>query len=861
MQRTIVTVVSVLLLLPLLVAGAAHAATLEGKVTSAEDGRLLEGAAVVLEGTSKATVTDSDGTWVLEDVAPGSYTVQVSHVAFWATNREVTLASGERRSLNVELEARIHRSEGVVITKTRAEPGKTPVPHTNVSAQEVRERYYAQDLPVALEGVPSLTTTTDAGHAIGYSYLSLRGFDFKRVSVLLNGIMLNDPEDFYVYWVDLADFGANVEDVQVQRGVGSALLGIPAVGGTIDVQTKTYSDEPSITAEYGYGSYDTKRRSVHLASGPIQGKYYVNARFSRITSDGYRDQSWSDYFSYYLSAARVDENMSTRIVLFGGPIKNHMAYLGITRDQLEQNRTANPLTFPDETDNYYQPHYQLHNTWELSDKATLQQTLYYIRGEGFFDVFYPWTWYYSWGFWDLPQVTTSDSNAYPDAWYRYDSNGSLATNPDGDYYVDLFDAVARQHVNNHQAGYQPRLTLELGRHTIDLGGQFIQHRSRRWGELRWAAVIPNNTDPNHLFYDYQGRKWIFGGYAADEYQMTDRLTLSAALQLAHIRYEVLNDKRFGNSFTQPYTFLMPRAGVSWQLTEPLRLWASYSNISREPRLKDHYWAETGYPVVRYEDPVNFENPTIEPENLHDFELGTEWSSGNLALRLNGYLMRLNNEIVDIGEYDVTGQPIIENASASRRTGIEAGAKYEWGNGFYAEGNLNLAQNRFIDYDSQVPLYNATGDSMVSASIEMDGNTIIRAPERIANVAVGLRKPGYWVRLSAHHVGEQFLANTESFGDVPELPAGTSASDYPTLSQDRSIDAYTRMDLSVGFNLVGDLGSTSLLKRKGMPTVQLELHARNLTDTKYVTNGSADAWGVYVIPAAPRHYFAQVSVTL
>ncbi|HEX03876.1 MAG TPA: TonB-dependent receptor, partial [Bacteroidetes bacterium] len=490
------SIVLVLLALCLLVP-AAFAVTISGTVVDLSTGNPVANASVWVKTINSAATTDSDGTFTIVFVPNGRFEISVSHVGYWSET--FTLSTEQKTNFRLEIRPKMYRSEGVTLSIDRVQRESATVPFTNVSAEELSERYYGQDLPVALEGLPSMTTTTDAGSGLGYSYLNMRGFDFKRISVLLNGVMLNDPEDFYVYWVDLADFGANVGDVQVQRGAGSALLGLPSAGGTIDVQTQTYSDKPAISAEYGLGSYNTQRGSVHLASGPIQDRYFMDARFSRITSDGYRDQSWSDYFSYYLSAARVDENMTTRLVLFGGPIKNHMAYYGVSREQLAQDREQNPLTYEDETDNYYQPHYQLHNTWDIADNLRLQNTLYYIRGEGFFNVSYPSWWGYGWDSWGLE-----------------------------DPGVAIGDMVARQHVENHQGGWQPRLTWKLNDHTLDIGGQYISHRSRHYGELIWGAVLPDGTEPNHVWCDYEGRKRIISGYVQDRWKVTPRLYLNGA---------------------------------------------------------------------------------------------------------------------------------------------------------------------------------------------------------------------------------------------------------------------------------------------------------------------------------------------
>ncbi len=853
-RSVVLTVSCFLLLIPTLM----FAASLEGIVVDKSNGAPVENVNITLENTTYGASTDFSGFWRLRHLLEGTYTLQASHVSYADFEMEISVSQGEATVNEIELEPHFVSSEGVIVTFDRVESATSPVPLTNVDHAEIQERYYGQDLPVALEGVPSLTTVTDAGNALGYSYLSMRGFDFKRIGVFLNGVMLNEPEDFYVYWVDLADFGASVEDVQVQRGVGSVPYGLPSVGGTISVNTRTTSLTPEITAEYGQGSYNTQRSSFHFSSGPVYGRNYIDTRFSRITSDGYRRESWADYFSYYLSAAHLGDRTSTRLVVFGGPIKNHMAYAGVTRDELEQDRRANPLTYDDETDNFYQPHYQLHHSWMINDDMRLDNTLYLIQGDGYFNVSYPSYWGYTWDFWDLSQLTVADSTLYPAGWYRTNEDGSFAQNGDGDFYVDYMDAVVRQHVVNTQAGWQPRLHWTVGDHELAFGGQVVSHRSRRYGEIIWAAALPQGTEPNHKWYDYQGRKLMINGFVRDQWSPSDRFTVTGALQLASITYKVLNDKRFGTEFDQDYLFAMPYFGVSYRASRPLRLYSSYSLVQREPRLKDHYWGETGYPVLRYDDPANFEDPQVKPEVLHDIEIGADWTHERIAVHANVYWMEMYDEIVDIGEYDVLGQPVIENADHSRRVGLELGARAALPRDFYVEGNLNIARNRFVDFQTTTSIADA---NYYAFSIDIDNseNHIIKAPEQIINIAAGWRGAFGWARLSAHHVGKQYLDNTEDLRAVDMTNPDIVSS--PSLGQDRFLDAYTRVDFSAGINLFGKTPYSALVTRNDLPLVEVELYVRNLFDAEYELTGSSDAWGVYVIPAAPRHYMLGVKVTL
>ena len=141
--------------------------------------------------------------------------------------------------------------------------------HSNLTAEEIQRQQTAADLPLLLEDTPGLHASCDAGNGVGYTYLNIRGFDQKRVGVMVNGIPLNDPEDHQVYWVDVPDLAAACEDVQVQRGITNSLGARPP-----SAAPSTWSPTSSSTAPPGRvalqaGSYGTARRVLAWQSGVL----------------------------------------------------------------------------------------------------------------------------------------------------------------------------------------------------------------------------------------------------------------------------------------------------------------------------------------------------------------------------------------------------------------------------------------------------------------------------------------------------------------------------------------------------------------------------------------------------------------
>ena len=137
---------------------------------------------------------------------------------------------------------------------------------------------------------------------------------------------------------------ASTELIQVQRGAGSGVFGYPAIGGSINIITSSFSNEPMINLSLAYGDYVTRKYSVSFSSGLIDNQYSVYAKLGQILSSGYKEQSWINFKSYFLSAVRYDKNFTTQLNFYGGPIADGLAYTGVAKFAVkDKNLTKSKL--------------------------------------------------------------------------------------------------------------------------------------------------------------------------------------------------------------------------------------------------------------------------------------------------------------------------------------------------------------------------------------------------------------------------------------------------------------------------------------------------------------------------------------
>ncbi|MGH7724664.1 MAG: TonB-dependent receptor [Candidatus Eiseniibacteriota bacterium] len=797
--------------------------SVSARVVDAETGAALPGAAAQIVGSRRGATADASGTFRIA-LAPGETGARVRVSVVGYDPAELDLVPGA--PADIRMKATAIPIPGAEVQGHLAAEGRSPTSYSTVTRRDIDRAYWGQDTPILLAETPGAYAYSDAGNGIGYSYLKIRGFSQRRIAVTVNGIPLNDPESREVYWIDHPDLVASAQEIQVQRGVGSTAYGTTALGGSINVETIPFQQDRHLVFEAGAGSFDTQRYSLQAGSGLLENKYAIQARLSRILTDGYRDQSWSDLWSYFVGVARVDRNMVTRLNLYGGPENTHLSYLGIPRSTLDggvtgdpdQDRRINPIGYPGEQDHFFEPHYELLHDWKVSPSVSVTNALFYFPGEGYYDEF-------------RTGVDLREYN-YPD---------SVIT-----------DVARRRWVKNVHLGWVPQLRFTSGRYELTGGLDLRFHEGHHKGTLLWSAAPPAAPEPDHVYYDYKGRTFNTSGFVRQAWAQTVRLRLTLDLAVHHQTYRLVEDEIAGLSFDQPYTFVTPRVGANWTVRETdagpwqrVEAFASYSRAEAEPIFRELYDPENAgsVPGFRNVSPDGvLSDPILSPEQVADWTAGVRvrgsWGQASFA----GFYMDFENEIVYNGQLDDNGNPITGNAARSRHAGIEADASAAVGRHVELAGAFQWNDNRFGDYFEYVD---------ATTTVDYSGNAIAGFPELFARARATFRQTGGRLDLSLEHSGIQYLDNTENERKNP-------AARQDPAWVDRTIEPWTVANAALGWQFPGAFGGRALT---------LSLRVMNLFDTRYETAGYVDypapdylptpVW----IPAASRNFFVSAKLSL
>ncbi|QXP56957.1 TonB-dependent receptor [Cellulophaga sp. HaHa_2_95] len=651
----------------------------------------------------------------------------------------------------------------------------TPVTFSNLTKEQIKPRNLGQDIPILMNFLPSVVTTSDAGAGVGYTGIRVRGSDATRVNVTINGIPYNDSESHGTFWVNMPDFASSTESLQLQRGVGSSTNGAGAFGASLNVLTDAISQDAYAHISSSIGSFKTLRNTLKFSTGLLNDQIEISGRLSQINSDGYIDRATSDLESYFLQAAYKDENTLIKALLFGGHevtyqswygtplarinndeqgVEDFIVANGLTESEAENLRNSdrryNYYTYENEEDNYKQNHAQLLWNETLNENWSTNLALHYTKGSGYFE-----------------QLKEDDD---------FDTYGFTPITVDGEE-VNSTDVIRRRWLDNDFYGTVFSANYRKEKVDLILGGGWNKYEGDHFGEVIWARYASTSSIRDR-YYDDNSTKTDFNIFSKINYKLDDQWSLFGDLQYRTVGYQANGDDT--GIVDDTFNFFNPKAGITFDLNSNNNFYFSYAVANREPNRNDY---ESGNP---------------KPERLNDFELGWRYISNTLQLNTNVYYMGYKDQLVLTGALNDVGAPLRENVGDSYRLGVEVEANVSLGAKFAFRPNITLSANRNKDFVFQRDgeLQNL-GDTEIafSPSVIIGGALVYMPTDNLQ------------LSLLGKHVGEQYMGN---------IDASSS-----------KLKAYSQFDFNVQYEIV----TNSFIK-----SVVLSGLVNNIFNELYESNG-------------------------
>jgi len=800
------------LLLPVLVKAQF---TISGSV-SEKSNTTLPGATIKLKNKSAGTTADKQGKYELTNLKSGNYTLLISYLGYQTIEKNITINSNQ--ILDFVLVQSAFLADEVIVSATRANE-KSATTYKNISKADIEQNNFGQDLPFILNNTPGVVVTSDAGAGVGYTGIKIRGSDASRINITVNGIPYNDSESQGTFWVNMPDFASSVDNIQIQRGVGTSTNGAGAFGGSLNIQTTSSSENPYAEINNTYGSFNTLKNTVKVGTGLIDGKWSFDGRLSRINSDGFIDRAASNLKSYFLSGAYHGKTDILRVNVFSGAEETYQAWNGVSEAKLRgdiealkehytnnlgylyntkadslnlfnsDNRKYNQFLYKDQNDNYKQNHYQALYAKQFSDRFSFNGALHLTQGEGYFEEYKNDQKFKKYG---LPNVvvggtTIEKTNLIRRRWL------------DNDFYGVTYAFT-----------YQPQSGLNF-----TLGGAYNQYRGKHFGEIIWAEYASTSTNDYH-YYDGKGNKDDFNSYFKVNYSPVSQLSLFADLQYRNVQYDIsgTDKNRRDLDFKNNYNFFNPKIGATYFLNDLSNFYASFSVANKEPNRDDFTNLKEGLAVPK-------------PERLNNVEAGYRFKNSDFNAGVNVYGMFYKDQLIFTGEINEYSDAYRQNVDKSYRVGLELDASYIISSRFAVNANAALSRNKiknYIDYvseyDADYNLINVRATNYANPDISFSPNAVLFGELVYKPLA------GFAIALQSKYVSKQYMDNTQN--------------------ESRKLDAYWVNNARLGYDF----------SVKGIKNINIGLLANNILNKKYESNGytysSIYPWGT----TTENFYFPQ-----
>lgn len=765
--------------------------SISGKIKNKESQEPVVGSTVSIDNTFISSQSKNDGSFEIKNLKAGQYVLHIAMLGFQRFTDTIQLTGN--KTLDVDLAENTVLMDEVIVSSTRVDD-KSAMAYTNINKQQIAEQNLGQDLPYLLNQQPSVVTTSDAGAGVGYTGIRIRGSDATRVNVTINGIPVNDAESQGAYWVDLPDIASSIDNIQIQRGVGTSTNGAGAFGGSLNIQTTKLN--PKAYGEYNtsFGSFNTLKNTVNVGSGLIDNKFAFDARLSKISSDGFIDRATSDLKSYYLSGAYYGKKTIIEFITFSGLEETYQAWNGIPEARLKgdvdgmkdyagrnyldaedelnllnsKSRTYNQFTYSNQVDHYKQDYYQLHFSHEFNRNWRANVALHYTKGKGYYEEY-----------------------RKADAFSKYGlENITIGTDT-----ITSSDLVRRRWLDNDFYGTTFSLNYNNNTNTsVVIGGGWNQYHGLHFGEIIWAQYALNST-LHQNYYNDTANKTDFNFFVKVNYQLAEKLNVFVDMQYRTVNYSFLgyNDSLKNVQQSAYLNFVNPKIGLNYDLDQNANVYISYSAGSKEPS-RDDYTQST---------------PKSRPkaEILNDLELGYKHHTKVAMWSLNMYYMKYKDQLVLTGEVNDVGAYTRTNVANSYRTGIEMELGVKLLKNLTWNANATISKNKIKNFVEFVDNYDSTAQSK-----NVYSQTDIAFSPNVIGASTLTFEPIKNLKFSfiSKYVGKQFLDNTSS--DI------------------RKLDAFFVNDLRINYSF----------KTKFIREIDLMIAVNNLFSEKYESNGYT--WG-------------------
>ena len=276
-----------------------------GRITD-EKGIPLIGANLIVQGTVIGTATNSRGEFILRGIVKGSYILTASMIGYQTTSVDIDLNEKNIDKLEIRLSKTSLQYDQVIVTasKYKEEIKNLSVSALVINSERINEKNFIT-LDQALRYAPGVNVIQDQVSIRGSSGYSLGAG--TRVLTAIDGIPLYTGDSGEIIWQILPP--TEIERIEVVKGAASSMYGTTAMGGVVNVISKSITSSPltyikTFAGAYSKPSHDEWKWSddlqsyygLSLSHSRSIGNFGFTALFSYFKDNGYRKNDWEERF-------------------------------------------------------------------------------------------------------------------------------------------------------------------------------------------------------------------------------------------------------------------------------------------------------------------------------------------------------------------------------------------------------------------------------------------------------------------------------------------------------------------------------------------------------------------------------------
>lgn len=615
----------------------AQSGSISGQVFDAETGEALIGATVVVQGTSKGSITDIEGNFTIGNLDNGDYTIAINFVGYSEVLKSVSISGGNANIGRVDLSTSSIGLNEVMVIASVAIDRKTPVAVSNIRAAQIESKIGSQEFPEILKTTPGVYATK-AGGGFGDGRINVRGFDSENVAVLINGVPVNDMENGRVYWSNWAGLTDATNTMQVQRGLGASKIAVPAIGGTINIISKASDREKGGSINMSTGNNNYSKLGFSLSSGLNDKGWAFTVSGAKTTGAMYADGTEFEGYSYFANISKKlnDAHELTFTVVGAKQYHGQRQNMHLLADYEASDRKdsfnsdwgyKNGQVTHVENNFYHKPQMSLNWYWTINDKMDLSTAVYASTGTG--------------GGGGNSGFSNNDPNFRKDGVIDLDKIVNInAANPTGESTMYL-----RASRNDHRwygalssLNYQLNETINItaGLDVRDYTGIHFSEVTDLLGG-QYAVDNADANNPNRLLrvgdkrsYHNDGRVSWLGFFGQAEYSK-DALSAFVAANVSSTRYKRIDYFNYLDSDPNQETDWVDffaygvKGGANYNLNDYHNVYANIGYFERAPFFNAVF--------LNFRNEINSK---AENQKILSYEVGYGLRMANLTANVNVY---------------------------------------------------------------------------------------------------------------------------------------------------------------------------------------------------------------------------------